>query len=780
MKEAEARAHGLEPMQQFARALWLPLLVVALALPALQPLWQPGLQQTDDGMHHLSRLFGLDQAFRAGHPGTRWLADEGFGYGFPVLNFYAPLTYYVGMLWRWAGLGLVTTLEWLLAAGLVLSALTMYLFARRLLGDWGGALAAVAYVWAPYHLADAWTRGALAELWAFVWFPLLLLALWEIARQRGRARLLPVLWGGAALGGLVLTHNLSVLLAAPVLIGWGVFILLLEVRELAARWQGLRGYMLMVVLGLLLSAAFWLPALVEARYIWASRVPMSVESWQSQLVHPGLLVSQWWTQRYAMLEAVGTQHPMGQAQLLLALIGVGGGAWYWRSMDRLARWGLLLFGSLAALALFMQTIASVGIWRAIPGLLLLQFPWRWQAVTVLAFALLTGYTALALEKKLTLNTHLSSEILQRREDLLLAALVIVAALVLMSSGLPHLKWICATYPTSEQLADNATVDHRAIALYDFGRGLLARQFYIPWIFEYMPVWVQVPREEFFLPVTDPQPQAGGTPLAVQLMPGRQAPLERRFTAVSETPWTLQLHQFYFPGWQASISGHPVPAAPIGPLALAGVQVPAGQHEVVFRFGTTPPRQIGWALTLAGLGAWLAALLWLRQWRALAALAIAALLFGGLGLAQRRAHPTDYAPVNLNVNFDDQAQLTGYHLAPDALQPGGDGTVTLHWLALRQPVRDYKVFLHLVDPTGKLWAQHDGQPGDWFSPTTRWQPGEFLEDRHVLEWHARPPAGRYLLFAGLYDAQTGVRLPTYEVNGTPIGDQVLLGEFEITP
>lgn len=52
---------------------WLPpTLALLRTLPALRPLWQPGLQQTDDGMHHLFRLFNL--AIRAGYLGARWLA----------------------------------------------------------------------------------------------------------------------------------------------------------------------------------------------------------------------------------------------------------------------------------------------------------------------------------------------------------------------------------------------------------------------------------------------------------------------------------------------------------------------------------------------------------------------------------------------------------------------------------------------------------------------------------------------------------------------------------
>ena len=105
-------------------------------------------------------------------------------------------------------------------------------------------------------------------------------------------------------------------------------------------------------------------------------------------------------------------------------------------------------------------------------------------------------------------------------------------------------------------------------------------------------------------------------------------------------------------------------------------------------------------------------------------------------------------------------------------------VIFNWLALREPETDFKVFVHVVDVQGRLWAQHDGEPGFHFSPTTRWQQGEVIEDFHILEWKEDPPPGRYQLRAGLYDPVTGQRLPVLAPDGTPTDDQVLLAEFEI--
>ncbi len=792
---------------------WLALVLVLLsAIPALQPLWQPGLQQTDDGMHHLFRLFNLDLAVRAGHAGVRWLADEGFGYGFPVLNFYAPLTYYVGLLVHWLGAGFVTSLEAILAAGLILSALAMYLFARDLLGHWGGALAAIAYLWAPYHLADAWTRGALAELWAFIWFPLLLLAM-RRAASPGREGLSPksrpssfvsdpwpVAWGAIALAGLILTHNLSLLLAAPMLAAWGAFVLLAEVRERSARLAGLRAYALMAGLGLMLSAAFWLPAIAESNDVWAGRVSLDFDQWAQALTPAHNLVSGTWAQDYTFSQG----HPLGLAQGIVAGLGLAIGVWRWRSLrssgpkaqgkrtpapGSRAALALPLWLGLALLTLFLQTPWSRGVWRSVPGLLLLQFPWRWQAITALSLALITGYGAFALgvpdeggarqnDENASTSRGLRSPELVRAISGVGAAdrvsarsddfsrpvqpeatkvattkphvfravggvvLLILVAAALMSSALPGLDWSPAAYPTSEEMVSDANVSHRTMALYDYGRGLWLREHGNVWMFEYMPAWVQVPRSEFFLAA---EPGLSTEPaLAVQVKPGRQAPLERRFTVAAAQPWTMQLHQFYFPGWQAAVDGSLVAANPTGPLGLVGVSIPAGQHEVVFRFGPTPVRLVGWALSIAGLGLLVAGMVWLgvvrrcarcrrsARCRWLVGICVVAVVFVLLAVYQRTTHPSDFTPAPVAADFGDEVQLVGYH-APTTLGPGRDEPVLLEWLALRQPVTDYKVFVHLVDREGKLWAQHDGQPGFWFAPTTRWQRGELIEDRHVLEW-----------------------------------------------
>ena len=129
---------------------------------------------------------------------------------------------------------------------------------------------------------------------------------------------------------------------------------------------------------------------------------------------------------------------------------------------------------------------------------------------------------------------------------------------------------------------------------------------------------------------------------------------------------------------------------------------------------------------------------------------------------------------IGVTLGDVATLLGFDLQPATLQPATLLTVTLVWRAERTPAESYRVFLHLLDPQGRLVAQADGEPAGWTRPTTGWLPGEIITDQRGLTVPADAPVGRYTLSAGLYlpgfpplsapDGTTSVLLTSLEVVG----------------
>jgi hypothetical protein len=103
-------------------------------------------------------------------------------------------------------------------------------------------------------------------------------------------------------------------------------------------------------------------------------------------------------------------------------------------------------------------------------------------------------------------------------------------------------------------------------------------------------------------------------------------------------------------------------------------------------------------------------------------------------------------------------------------------VWLRWEASQAPPQNYTVFVHLLDPGGRLAAQHDGQPQASYAPTADWPVGMPVDDRHCLLIPADLPPGDYALTVGLYDPVSGQRLPVDGISG----DALTLQHVNIPP
>jgi hypothetical protein len=113
---------------------------------------------------------------------------------------------------------------------------------------------------------------------------------------------------------------------------------------------------------------------------------------------------------------------------------------------------------------------------------------------------------------------------------------------------------------------------------------------------------------------------------------------------------------------------------------------------------------------------------------------------------------------LDVAFADGILLQGYDLNPEAPNPGDPLALTLFWRATETPSQDYTIFVHLVDSSGDQVAVADSPPVNGDYPTTLWQAGEQILDEHTMLLPADLPPGEYSLAVGLYDPNSGVRVP----------------------
>jgi len=154
-------------------------------------------------------------------------------------------------------------------------------------------------------------------------------------------------------------------------------------------------------------------------------------------------------------------------------------------------------------------------------------------------------------------------------------------------------------------------------------------------------------------------------------------------------------------------------------------------------------------------------------------------YGRVRLATYGTAPLPQQPaVALDADFGADIRLRGYALAGDSFAPGDVLPVTLFWEA-RAPISEpYKVTVQLLGDAGPPIAQHDGEPVGGLAPTTIWQPGQAVTDRHGILLPADLIPGDYTLVVAVYHAATGERLPV-ALSGESVGDYLPLAEIAIS-
>ncbi|MCL4544843.1 MAG: DUF2142 domain-containing protein [Chloroflexi bacterium] len=114
------------------------------------------------------------------------------------------------------------------------------------------------------------------------------------------------------------------------------------------------------------------------------------------------------------------------------------------------------------------------------------------------------------------------------------------------------------------------------------------------------------------------------------------------------------------------------------------------------------------------------------------------------------------PLRINVTFGRMIRLLSAAV-PDHVEAGKLLDITLQWEAIRGPTADYTIFIHALDPGGRLIFQLDTRPHGGKLPTNDWVTGEVVTDHFSVPVPASTAPGVYRIVVGLYQLQTGKRL-----------------------
>jgi hypothetical protein len=383
-------------LSKFSNRILLVLVVVFGILASRSLIFQSGYFNMHDDLQMMRQL-EMEKCFLDGQIPCRWVPDMGYGYGFPLFNFYPPLPYLIGEMFRVVGFSFVTTVKLTFALALVISGISMYYLAKEFFGPLGGFLSGVFYVWAPYRAVDIYVRGAMNESWTFVFFPLLFLFSFRLITSKRADELKYIVALALSYAGLLLSHNLMVLIFTPALVAW--CLLLMWTRR---RWNKLFSLAMAAAWAVGLSSFFTIPAVFENKF---TQVRSQLTGYYDYTAHFAslnqLLFSRFWgygpsvwMEADGMSFQIGILHWLLSTAIFLAIMlkslsrGFSFGSFI--ASDRLVvSTFVFLLGWFSA---YMIHLKSLWIYRLVPILGFIQFPWRFLTIVVFAMSFLIGLT----------------------------------------------------------------------------------------------------------------------------------------------------------------------------------------------------------------------------------------------------------------------------------------------------------------------------------------------------------------------------------------------------
>ena len=368
----------------------LPLfIVITLSFWAIKPFLAPGFFPVHDDTQ-VARVFEMAKSLRLGMFPVRWVPDLGYGLGYPIFNFYAPLSYYFGSVFNLFGLDALSATKIMMGTGIILAGIFMYLFVAELFGAAAGVIASLFYVYTPYHALDIYVRGDVAEFWAYAFIPLVFYGLWKTYKNKSW---LFVIISSLGYAGIILSHNLTAMMASPFLLFYILFLIVSlyrkkQKKEIMYLLSGL-------IFGVAVSCFYWLPALAEMKY---TNVLSQIGGGANFLDHY-VCFSQLWSSPWGYGGSAkgcvdGLSFMAGKLHILISIASFIGVIFLFFIKKQKQNTEKILITSFSFLgfvfSVFLTLETSKFVWQAIPLMAFFQYPWRFLLMISFFSSLMAG------------------------------------------------------------------------------------------------------------------------------------------------------------------------------------------------------------------------------------------------------------------------------------------------------------------------------------------------------------------------------------------------------
>jgi GT2 family glycosyltransferase len=535
----------------------VPIFILTLLIfPTFSKLFQPGFFPMQDDLQAF-RVYEMDRCYDDLQVPCRWVPDAGYQYGYPQFNFYPPLPYYLGAGLHRIGIQYINSVKILFILGYILSAVTMFILVKSLLGTWPGFIASLLYTYIPYKAVEVYVRGALSEFWAQIFFPLILWAIYRLIKS-GKTKYL--IWFAISTALLATTHTLMTMIFVPIAVIWAIYWL---VRE---KWNNLFKIIWGGVIGFGLSAFFILPVIFERKFAHVESLLSGYFDYRQHFVSLyKLFLSMEWGYGSSGFPNEKLNLSLGIVQWVIGLCVPVLAILKYRKHKKLSVLALII-SAVTLFSIFMIHMKSSFIWARLPPLWYMQFPWRFLAISIFLLCILAG---------------IAIYFAGRFKYILGIVLVIVSFALTISFFTPK-SWLTIT--DAGKFSGDSWEKQLTIS-----------------IFDYLPIYATLP------PIQK-------APLVPEVLEGNVKFLDykkgsdfQEGNIEASKDSLIRVPLFDFPGMEVKIDGKIAQHVnndcrkEVYCLGLITFSVPSGQHKIDIRLTDTTVRKVGNILTLVSLG-----------------------------------------------------------------------------------------------------------------------------------------------------------------------------------
>lgn len=483
------------------------------------------------------------------------------GFGSPAFFFYAPVPFYITSLFyplfspearQWGQLSVS------IAIALIASGVAAYFWLNLFTPRKAALVGALIYMILPYHLGvNLYWRFAFAEYWALVWLPLILYFTYKLVHH-----------SKTAIVGLALSYSLLISTHLPTFLMFAIVPIAYILVMSSDRIKAISISMIALLLATGMAAIYLIPAMTTQDAISMSAI-----------LEEGYLYSNNFLLSRKFLPYHNPNFWYYLEFISVAMIAIAACAFLLARSSSYRKESRFWF-SVSAITFLMMLPISQPIWKVLPALQRIQFPWRFNTVLLIS---VTALVAIAI--------HAATPLLEKRKKAIFTlGLILTIGLVLSNAAAMKLR--LKPLQTSERVQE-IKINQEGAA-------------------EYRPRWV--PSEQWKLAaiaqLAQQFPQNAKLEGKGTIRIDRWRPRDIAFQVNVPAETWVTLKQFYYPTWYARGLSRSLPVEPDLKTGLLRVRVPTGDQYVEVELAAGFAETLGALVSAIALLVWAALACWL--------------------------------------------------------------------------------------------------------------------------------------------------------------------------